>query len=269
MSPVRPPQQSEARKQAAAEITLLIGVLRESFVATLPFIILSSATTLLLNLLSWQGISLGNEISGIMTVFEQLFPIAITLSIAYHLGRRYGINGSMAVLLAIVVSAASNFSYREADAAHAELLSVSLLSALVVPILSTLLLRIFITLYIRFAATEATMINPIREALNYVFPFMAAFATALAFLLAIKPVFVAALTILQALQPPHSGEVLVIIRTVFSHLLWYFGLHGDNTAAAAPACRYCWPCSSDPGTPIADASPGWPLPLSCSTSARS
>lgn len=216
------------RNRVAAEAALLIAVLRESFVATLPFVILSSVTTLFLNLVSWQGFALGREPFGIVAVFAALFPVAITISISYHLGRRYGINHFMAVLLAIVVSAAVIFIY-ETGAVHTQLPSTSFLSALVVPILSTMLLRAFIALHIKSVATRKALTNSIREALRYIFPFMAAFVVAVAFLVAIKPILATALSSLQVLQTGISSEGLLICRALFSHLLWYIGLHGDNS----------------------------------------
>ena len=224
-----PSPRSTITSKAAAETLLLIGVLRESFVATLPFIILSSATTLFLNLLSWQGFALSREFFGIAAVFEALFPAAITISISYHLGRRYGINHFMTVLQAIVVSAAVSFIYHETGAVHIQLLSASFLRALVVPILSTVLLRVFITLPIKSAATRKTLTNPIREVLRYIFPFMAAFVVAVAFFAAIKPILSTTFFSLQVLRTGLSGEGLLICRTLFSHLLWYIGLHGDNS----------------------------------------
>lgn len=217
------------KNRVAAEAALLIDVLRESFVATLPFVILSSATTLFLNLVSWQGFALGRELFGVVGVLAALFPVAITISISYHLGRRYGINHFMTVLLAIVVSAAVTFIYRETGAVRTQLPSASFLSALVVPILSTMLLRAFITLHIKSTATRKALTNSIREALRYIFPFMAAFVAAVAFFAAIKPILVTALSSLQVLQTGISGEGLLICRTLFSHLLWYIGLHGDHS----------------------------------------
>lgn len=215
------------------EFELFFEALRESFIATLPFVVLTSVATLLFQLVKvlglWAGIDNLDAGAALVKALHGIFPAVILISIAWHLAKRYNIDRFSSVILALVsaVTVSTFFS----DPRASGVLAGASLRAISVPIVSTLFLRWMMSLHVAEPKLKGRQLvaAEVAAAIRRIWPFASVFVlTALLFLVA-KPPLQAAGTGLHDFQGGFSDSAFLAVRMVGMHLLGFLGIHGGNT----------------------------------------
>lgn len=208
----------------------LLFTLQEAFVALLPYLLLSAATSVLAQGFVTYQWSLGplqaDTVMSTAYVLRGLFPLLLVISIAYHLARAHAMDAAITVLLSIVV-------YLGQDALRgitAQPPSHLPLSALLTPLVAVGLLRAVMKLPFTRVVRYRSMNHHVAAALNHGLPFTLVFVLATAAMMVIHfTLGKTAAGVTSMVGDLHlSNGALLIANSVISHLLWFVGLHGNN-----------------------------------------
>ena len=203
--------------------------MRESFIAMVPYTFLTSISLLIVQALSYSGFELGmlNTASFryVSSVLHQFFPLAILLSISYHLSKRFNINHIVFILLSFAIFITIE-ALLQTDQTILLVFNgqLSFLNVLI-PITSLILL---VTVS-RNVGLYSVFDQHVDNSFKFFIP-----ATLTYFISVLVYVFV--LSLFSSEVPSIfsnwitiSEPVLFFIRNLISHLIWFIGIHGSMT----------------------------------------
>jgi lactose/cellobiose-specific phosphotransferase system IIC component len=205
----------------------LIGyALREAFISLIPFLIVSSISTLILAaVLQFHLYANVENIKSGIQVLQNALPIMVLVSFTHQLARLKGIDKMAAVALSLsLLISLQPFNSTTLFGTNSSFL------ALLIPILSTFLLA-KIANNARFISPKYTALD---DNLRMVYRYSPAFVISYILLLGVF------ILLQNGFQHVHqslmvglgtfanSTEAMLFLRTIVSHLLTFIGVHGTN-----------------------------------------
>lgn len=213
---------------------MVVQSVRESFIALIPYLILISVLTLGSALLtSILGYSTDNSLLLHLQATHRsvysLFPLAILISLSFHLGKNYQLQPVACSILGLACFITANNQL--IDSGHilqggffgfqpyAMLLPFMIISVL------CLLRRKFNFDYVISRAIS----DHLRLHLNFILPYTLTFFLVSALVFSFSPAIKSILSPL--FETLNNSPIFTqgIMRTLGSQILWFFGIHGTNT----------------------------------------
>lgn len=213
---------------------IVVQSVRESFIALIPYLILISVLTLSSALLtSILGYPTDNSLLLHLQATHRsvysLFPLAILISLSFHLGKNYQLQPIACSVLGLACFITANNQL--IDSGHilqggffgfqpyAMLLPFMIISML------CLLRRRFNFDFVMSRAIS----DHLRLHLNFIVPYILTFFFVSALVFGLSPVIKSILSPLFEVLNSSPNFSQGIVRTLSSQILWFFGIHGTNT----------------------------------------
>lgn len=209
----------------------LIIALRDSYLSLLGFLIISSIGSVLFQL--EQSFNLTylpfDHLVNLLSV-GKLFPLLLSVSLAYHLAKIHqtdrivNVTLSLSILISIVISSSPNGAITISGKNHPILI-------LIIPIIASYIFKFLVsdklvaTVLQQKSLQFSTVVKRNFLAFFLTYLFTTLFITAVGQLL--NPFVLELKNLIDDLHLPVFS--LMLIRTVCAHLLWLIGVHGGNT----------------------------------------
>ncbi|NEO87797.1 MAG: PTS sugar transporter subunit IIC/EAL domain-containing protein [Spirulina sp. SIO3F2] len=210
-------------------LSLTLTAIRESFISLVPYVIVSSLALLIgqfLESIEFESNLLDiNAIKKLSNAPNQYLPLALLISLTFHIARRLKVPPLLSILLSISIlfSLDSIISGNQSNALF--IYSEPSLLIVAIPIISIGLLK-YLTAKLQLNFHGKTH-HKIREIHEIAFPFAITYLISIAihtvtYLLISKP-------LLPEIELLSIGQDLnYILRTLFGQILWFLGIHGRN-----------------------------------------
>jgi len=208
--------------------------LREAFIALIPYFVSSAIAILLLNSAVKFNIVAPSDhaysvILASASLVLSLFPVIVSISIGFFVSKNFGQSGVVGAMLALLCFSlhgqyinfdGESFRLDPTGGTH---------YAVIIPCLSSLILKLFVNLHPNLDKYFHQISRFLSEKLLIILPFTLTFFSFYAFMPAIN--FVGEL-IAHWITPDVSKSTIAELtfeRMLFTHGLWFLGIHGDNT----------------------------------------
>ncbi len=207
----------------------VVDSLRESFVAVIPFVILTSLLILITTLLSLSqsDIHLGN-LQQLGAKISQFFSFILLISISYHLSRSFKEDAIVAMLLSIACFISVSFTVfgQQKDSllfssGNAQILSI------VCPIVSVLVLCSCSNI-LKTQHNFTGMANQVGRTVNYIVPFIVSFCFSNLLLISTIKLASSFLNGVSTFIFIESADLFLFLRSIVVHLTWFLGIHGST-----------------------------------------
>ncbi|WP_212760598.1 EAL domain-containing protein [Pseudoalteromonas sp. NEC-BIFX-2020_002] len=208
----------------------LILSLRESYIALIPFFIVASVITLLNQWFDIADKGGSHEfLNTFNTLVWALFPLITLLSFSYYLSKNLKLHSIASPVLVMVCFAAST-GYIIVNEAGIHIDSKGgVLYSILMPIFCCYILHYFASINALKLVGISTISLFLRKHLNLIFPYL---LTSLITLICIPFISDFGNKILAFLMNYHQDASVfdkVSFQMITAHMLWFFGVHGDNT----------------------------------------
>lgn len=213
---------------------IYIQSVREAFISLVPYLILISVMTLLTS--SLQSLQLFDSDGLLMTTLATssrsiylIFPLAILLALSYTLGK----NLSLSPVACAILSLACFISLGNELINTDRIVSGGYFDvqpyAMILPFIVTITLKHITTRFTFHIINAPSISSHLHTHLNLIIPGLICFALVYVGLLLLNPllsaIFSPAIDALQNLPVFFRA----LIRVIMTSLLWFLGIHGDNT----------------------------------------
>ena len=202
--------------------------LRESFIGMLPFVILISSSLILYQFLNYTGfewsIITDKNILKIIVKLQELTPFILLISISYYFAVRYSID----YLLNIILSLTILITIRSfVELFNNPIINHSAISffIILIPLTTTYLLKNTLKKSTQFSIIDIEL----NKLLNYIVPFILSYIVSVIFYLLLTYLMIYVIDYFNSSLISFSDNTLFFLRSFFNHLLWFIGLHGDNS----------------------------------------
>ncbi|WP_249348586.1 EAL domain-containing protein [Pseudoalteromonas citrea] len=218
--------------QAAVKVSsnTLVLSLREGYIALIPFFIVASLITLINQ---WLDIAAKGFDHDYLNQFNQLvwglFPLFTLISFSYHLAKNIKIHTIAApILVTSCFVATTGYIFVDDQSLRIDH-RVGVLYTLFMPIFCCYLLAYFERTR-AFKIVEVSTISLfLKKHVNLIFPYMLVTTITLLLYPFVDLAVDYVLSYLALEQLEFSAEDKVTLQLLGAHLLWFLGVHGDNT----------------------------------------
>jgi lactose/cellobiose-specific phosphotransferase system IIC component len=207
------------------QVQFIVYSLREAFIALVPFFILTSISTLILELLI--QLSLFNDIQPIkigVTLLRNTIPIMVLISVAHQLAKLKAIDS----IVCIALSLSLLFSLQSSNITNLYASNSSFLS-LLIPIFSTFFLARITNSQNLLSPKYAALDDNLRMIYRYTPAFIISYVVLLCLFFVIKmgydQLYIYLASTFSGLE--HHIQWMIVIRTLVSHLVTFVGVHGS------------------------------------------
>jgi EAL domain-containing protein (putative c-di-GMP-specific phosphodiesterase class I)/cellobiose-specific phosphotransferase system component IIC len=208
---------------------LITYALREAFISLVPFLIVSSITTLILAALKLiygaNNLNLGFGVS----FLQAALPLFVLITFSYQLAKLKHIDSAMAITLSLC-SFITLHPFDLTINAHPSFINSLSLYALVIPIVMVYFLGYFINLTRRLSPNYSALDEGLRMMYLHAPSFLLSFIVGIGLFVAINKVL--NITHIESLISTASQTLppmlMLYIRTFFSHVMTFAGVHGTN-----------------------------------------
>jgi len=210
------------------KILTLIITLQEAFTAVLPYILLTYITALFYSITNYLDIRnmliSKDEFQILNKMFTTLFPVVMSMSIAYFYSLRTKVSQIMSVILSVsiyitvvVIKTSPNFSPPSGMTP----------SALLMPFVGVYLLKVlYPVLSLRIDKQDGNF--HVYRLLNYMFAFIAAYLASIAVYIAFYSLYGICIGKIVSIDLNLPVIISLAIRDFFVQVLWFFGIHGSH-----------------------------------------
>lgn len=203
--------------------------IQESFIALLPYFVLSSTLGLANSLLETYGLTIpllpAGTLADAANVLHQVFPLVLALSFSFHLAMLYQEDRILGTGLATIVFIFDTYSTDQGS--MIDFPGYGSLTALVAPFLTLTVLRAVGGLRMK-ALSGLALSRNLANALSLLVPYLVAFVVAVTLLALLRQ---ASGVVLGVIDPVFTGipdELGLALYVAANQLLWFIGLHGNN-----------------------------------------
>lgn len=204
--------------------------LREGYIALIPFFVVASLITLITQFVNYAHIAKYHSyLTSFNTLIWTLFPILSLISVSYHLSKNLRLNSvSVPVLVLLCFVVATDYVYLENNVVKVDNRS-GVIYSLILPIVCSYLMAWLVSLK-KFRIVEQSDISLfLRKHLNLIIPYFIVTLLVLGLFPLVNGFFISISEQISHFQIELSPELKMLNQLVVSHLLWFFGIHGDNT----------------------------------------
>ncbi|MFY8297458.1 EAL domain-containing protein [Pseudoalteromonas sp. SS15] len=208
--------------------------LREAFIALIPYFVSSAIAILLLNSAVKFNIVAPSDhaysvILASASLVLSLFPVIVSISIGFFISKNFGQSGVVGAMLALLCFSLHG-QYINFDGESFRLDPTGGTPyAVIIPCLSSLILKLLVNLHPNLDKYFHHISRFLSEKLLIILPFTLTFFSFYTFM----PVINFAGDLIASLITPDISQStiaeLTFERMLFTHGLWFLGIHGDNT----------------------------------------
>ncbi len=203
--------------------------LREGYIALIPFFIVASLITLLNQWFNLAGRSGGYAfLNSFNQLIWALFPLITLLAFSYYLAKNLRLNTIAVPVLVITCFTASTGYFYDTGTQIQIDNRAGVLYSILMPIFCCYLLKFFSS----FSALKLVGISTIslflRKHLNLIFPYLIVSLLTLLVIPVITELGKLGLSYLVSSNDDVSIFSKVSLQMLGAHILWFFGIHGDN-----------------------------------------
>jgi lactose/cellobiose-specific phosphotransferase system IIC component len=207
----------------------VVDSLRESFIAVIPFVILTSLLILISTLfsLSQSDINVG-KLQELPTKISQFFSFILLISISYHLARNFKEDAIVTMLLSIATFISVSFTVfdNQEDSLFFSSGNAQILSILC-PIVCVLMLKSCSNL-LNTQHNFTGMANQVGRTVNYIIPFIVSFCFANLLLIVVINATRYLISDIGSVIFIESADFFLFFRSLVVHLTWFLGIHGST-----------------------------------------
>lgn len=208
----------------------LVLSLREGYIALIPFFIVASLITLINQ---WLDIAAKGYDHDYLNQFNQLvwglFPLFTLLSFSYHLAKNIKIHTIAAPILVISCFTATT-GYIYVDEGTLRINNrAGVLYTLFMPVFCCYLLSFFERSKAFKMVEVSTVSLFLRKHMNLIFPYMLVTTITLLLYPFVEQAVDGVLAFFALDQLIFNAEEKLTLQLLGAHLLWFLGVHGDNT----------------------------------------
>jgi lactose/cellobiose-specific phosphotransferase system IIC component len=201
--------------------------IRESFIAMVPFLFLTSSILLSLQGLKYFKINLFfidfHSYQNVYLNIYKLFIPLIVFSISFHVSRRFNINTFITVVSSLIVLV----SYETLLNSNQYSLTIH---TLIIPIFSAYFFR-FYGKYFIYNSKYLAIVTQVSISFKYVLPFFINYVLLLSLLLVLSnDIFTNTVDIKAALSNLPI-DIFIALKIMWIHILWFFGIHGSDVSS--------------------------------------
>jgi len=213
---------------------LFVVTLQESFIAIVPFFLLTSLITLYYYFISYLHLDLfgfsEQSIRAYMILLQSFSSLVAVVSIAYFFANRFKVSQIVAITLAIAIYVTLIlFESTSTSPVPLEMPYGFNQNVLLMPILSTYLLKRFYP-YLSLQLTQPDGNHHIYELFNYIFIFFISYFTVLIIDLLLDYLIYHSIANINLLENPYLPDIIILaIRNLLVDALWFLGIHGEHT----------------------------------------
>lgn len=214
--------------------TVLILSMREGFIALIPFFVISSLAFMLMGLQSWLPDFIGktalfSALDTSHSLIMAISPLAIVISLSYHLSKNLRVNtivGSILACLCFITH--SNYLIKN-DFGYVLSSVWPNFYSIIIPLVVPYLVRFYYGFNGLKLVKASVASSFLVKHLNLILPFFLVYLT-LYLVLPIMGLLIGDFTAsLVTFMTGLSLEVQGFMRMLIIHSLWFIGVHGDNT----------------------------------------
>lgn len=208
--------------------------LREAFIALIPYFVSSAIAILLLNSAVKFNIVATTDptysvILASASLVLSLFPVIVSISIGFFISKNFGQSGVVGAMLALLCfSLHGQYIHFDGESFRLDPTGGTPY-AVIIPCLSSLILKLLVNLHPNLDKYFHHISRFLSEKLLIILPFTLTFFSFYTFMPAIN--FVGDL-VAAWITPDVSQSTIAELtfeRMLFTHGLWFLGIHGDNT----------------------------------------
>lgn len=214
------------------KISIIIEILKSSFLSLVPYYLLYSFILLLVQLVEYFGINIPylsmENLYDLVKLTLGLFPLIINLSVSYHLATLYytTINRPLTIILSFIIYLSVDM-FKNSIHMDSYIFPQSYILALIVPLVTFYILSKLMLLRKNFQKKVNTSFSrTTANSITYILPFILTFFIAVFTLLIISK----SLDLGSNIKIVEEGSefTLLFIRNLVSELIWFIGIHGIN-----------------------------------------
>lgn len=213
-----------------SRVDKLFIALRESFIMMVPYLLLLSSLIMIVQFFGFLEVDKTQfyyELTLQVTIYiQKLFPILLLISISYNLANILDINKLLSIFSALVIYISlvtiDNFIMNKPFVLN----PMPTFSTIFTPLFSTYVLSFYNN---RFIGNDNDRIlhSQLHVAFRYFLPFVVAFVSTLVIILVLEQVFYMPVDWLKNYLNSLSDYSFMILRTIYAHTSWFFGIHGS------------------------------------------
>ncbi|MEM8637810.1 MAG: EAL domain-containing protein [Cyanobacteria bacterium P01_G01_bin.54] len=210
--------------------SLTLAAIRESFIALVPYVIVSSLAILIgqfLETIKFESTIFDtNAIDNLINAPARYFPLALLVSLAFHTAKRFQSPPLISVLLSIVILfSLDSILIKDYDNVFFIYPDPSLL-IVAIPITTTSLLKCF-PLQIKYHLQDKTH-HDIRDAHEIILPFVAVYIASI-FLYSFIHFSISTIPINGINLKSLDHNLNYLLRVIIGQFLWFLGIHGTDS----------------------------------------
>jgi len=208
---------------------------REAFIALIPYLIFTSAITLVSALIKTFPPATNNNISNIIFNIDEniysLFPLLTLISISYFLAKNFHISRIPCIALSLMsfVALENSILIDSINKSH----HINQLSfnpgAIILPFATIIIIRWLLKFNSLHIIRSTSISAHLRHHINLILPFTLTLVCIILLSYALSPITTFIFhPIIESLNNA-SLYTQTEIRVFTTHLFWFFGIHGENT----------------------------------------
>lgn len=201
--------------------------LQESFIAIVPYFVLSSVLILFLQLVNVVdlGFYTKDSIQYFTSIIEQFSCMVVLFSISYHFALRYGLNIPINVFLSVLVFS-SAVAMNKIYTGNPNILFSGLnLITLSTPIITTFVFKAVLK-YIQIQKYDLNYPHILRV-FSYMYPFFITYFIILGFMFFVFEIY-SLYSDVEILTGYLSDSTWLLLKSLLSQLFWFVGIHGPH-----------------------------------------
>lgn len=204
--------------------------LREGYIALIPFFIVASLITLINQ---WLNISMKGVEHQFLEDFNVLvwgiFPVLTLMSFSYYLSKNLKVHSIASPILVFTCFTATTGYITISDGDLAINHRMGALYSLLMPVVCCYFLSYLERLRVFRLVGVSSISLFLRKHLNLILPYLIVTSVVLLLFPYIDMVADATVELLRSLNPHWNVFEKLSMQLIISHLLWFIGVHGDNT----------------------------------------
>jgi lactose/cellobiose-specific phosphotransferase system IIC component len=225
---------STIKEKIFNNINISVVALKESFIMMIPFLLLMS--TLIMIVQGLNFFELDKELFhydltlSLAIQVQKLFPLLLMISITYNLAHLLDIHKLLSIFSSMIIYilfiAYDSFMKNEAFILEA-MLSVK---TILIPILSTYTIY-YVNQWFSKGKDDAVLYKQLQIAFGYFIPFVIALVVTVSTIYFLEYIFYYPIHWLQSSLNGLSDFTFMLLKTIYAHLSWFFGIHGSVSSA--------------------------------------
>lgn len=217
------------RTRLSGKLKITLFALRESYIALLPFFILTSVETLFFKSAQFFFPHLNvDNVQATSDILKNIFPVLLVVSISYNIAKIHEIEKSISIVLSLTLYLFLISLSHDFQLYSIKLDVVATVFALIVPIVSTLFFSELLGLKRITLHHYPALGDNLARIYQSCLAFILCFVISLLFFIGLQKLFSVVYVFWDALSFDFSILNLILIRTVICQLIYFVGLHGEN-----------------------------------------